>query len=127
MPPALMAKFQADGIVFFDEGIRGTVTYKNYRGPGRYSNWKRQWFSSTIVLTNKGLIAYRLRQRIIDVPLDDPKLKQMRFAVENGDKLLAAFDAELFQPGWSGTIEYRFSTPFAQAIYDRLMPHTLPS
>lgn len=43
LPAALISEFTNEGIIFSDEGIRGTVTYKNFRGSDRASNWKRQW------------------------------------------------------------------------------------
>lgn len=113
LPASLVAEFQAESLILMDEGIRGTVTYKNFRGGGRYSNWKRQWFSSCVILTEKRFVAYRLRERVIDVALDDPRLKQMEFAFEEPETFVAAFDAGLFQPDWKGRIEYRFRTPIS--------------
>jgi hypothetical protein len=122
LPADLVAEFQSEGIIFSDEGIRGTVTYKNFRGGGRYANWKRQWYSSSIVLTNKRLIAFRLRRRIIDISLDDPRLDQMEFSVEEPETFVAAFDAGLFQKDWSGRIEYRFRSPISKPLLERLRP-----
>lgn len=121
LPPELIAEFRSDGVLFTDEGIRATVTYKNFRGGGRISNWKRQWFGAAVVLTQKRLVAFRLRSRIIDVRLDDPRLKQMEFTVEEPETLSVCFDADLFQPDWKGRIEYRFRTPSANGIRDRLV------
>lgn len=116
LPANLVTEFQAEGLVLMDEGIRGNVTYINFRGGGRISNWKRQWFGGVIALTEKRLVAYRLRHPIIDVALDDPRLKQMEFSIEEAETFLAAFDANLFQPDWSGRIEYRFRTPIARQL-----------
>ncbi|MDI1240442.1 MAG: hypothetical protein PSX80_00810 [bacterium] len=120
LPAALIDEFTNEGSLFSDEGIRGTVTYKNFRGGGRVSNWKRQWFAGAIILTKKRLVAYRLRERIIDVTLDDPRLAQMEFTIEEPATLAVSFDANLFQPDWKGRIEYRFRTPTADAIRDHL-------
>ena len=76
--------------------------------------------SNSIVLTQKRLVAFRLRDRIIDVPLDDPRLKQMDFTFEEPETLAVCFDANLFQPDWKGRIEYRFHTPAANEVLDRL-------
>jgi len=120
LPASVLAPLEAEGIVLLDEGIRGTVTYLNFRSPGRYSNWKRQWFSSAVILTKKRLLALRLRSEIIDVPLTDERFRQMRFALEDEKTLLVHFDASLFQADSSGTIEYRFQTPHAPAFTDQL-------
>lgn len=120
LPAYLVAEFHAEGLVSLDEGIRGTVTYINFRGGGRISNWKRQWFGAAIVLTQKRLVAYRLRHPIIDIALDDLRLKQMEFSIEESGTFLAAFDASLFQPDWSGRIEYRFRTPIASQLLTQI-------
>ena len=114
----------SEGVVLLDEGIRATVTYRNFRGGGRYANWKRQWFSSSIALTNERLLALRLRHPVIDVPLNDERLKGMQFSKEGDDTLLCAFDASLFHADWSGNIEYRFRTPLAQEFLHHLEKHT---
>ena len=120
LPEQLIAEFRDEGVLFSDEGIRGTVTYKNFRGGGRISNWKRQWFGAAIVLTRKRLVAYRLRHPIIDVSLEDPLLKKMEFSVEEPETLAVFFDANLFQPDWKGRIEYRFSTPVSKPLLTEL-------
>ena len=116
LPEAVTNEFTNEGSLFSDEGIRGTVTYKNFRGGGRVSNWKRQWFAAAIILTKKRFVAYRLRERVIDVSLDDPRRAQMDFTVEEPATLAVCFDANLFQPDWIGRIEYRFRTPAATEI-----------
>lgn len=42
-----------EGLLLLDEGLTGSVTYKNFRSPGRMSTWKRRskklsvpWISS---------------------------------------------------------------------------------
>jgi len=120
LPTALVTEMASEGILFSDEGIRGTVTYNNFRGGGRISNWKRQWFAAAIVVTQERLVGYRLRERIIDVPLNDLRLARIDFTVEQGETLAVCFDANLFQTDWKGRIEYRFRTPLATEIADYL-------
>lgn len=120
LPEHLLTEFRAEGLSFSDEGIRGTVTYENFRGGGRYSNWKRQWFGAAIVLTKKRLVAYRLRHPIIDVALADPRLKQVELSFEEPETFAFCFDASLFQPDWKGRIEYRFRTPISKSLLAEL-------
>ncbi|MBC7901010.1 MAG: hypothetical protein H7070_13270 [Saprospiraceae bacterium] len=121
IPTNVRAEIEREGIVLFDESIRGTVTYLNFRAPGRYSNWKRQWFSSAIVLTKTRLLALRLRHPIIDVLLTDVRFRGLKFSVESENTLLACFDASLFNDDWTGTIEYRFRTPIASELCQKLI------
>jgi len=120
LPASVLAPLEKEGIVLYDEGIRATITYRNFRAPGRYSNWKRQWFSSAIILTKQRLHALRLRSVIIDVPLTDERLRQMQFSFEDKETLLVAYDASLLQADASGTIEYRFKTEQAQAFFNKI-------
>ena len=121
IPPPYRAALSAEGVILSDEGIKGTVTYRDFRAPGRYSNWKRQWYTASIVLTNQSLRAFRHSSPLIDVPLTDARFRQLDFSVEENSTLLVAFDAALFQSDWSGRIQYRFVTPFAEAFLEKLI------
>lgn len=120
----LASQLRLEGLVLMDEGVKGSVTYINFRSPGRVSNWKRQWYAAAIALTNTRLLGLRVGTTIIDVPLTDERLKQMRFTVESPGTLLVSFDAGLFHADWSGQIEYRFKTPLAQSFVDKLGTNT---
>jgi len=120
IPEQYRAALTGEGILLSDEGIKGSVTYRNFRAPGRYSNWKRQWYTASIILTKTRLLAFQYSNPIIDVPLTDERFRRLQFSLENETTLLIAFDASLFHNDWSGTIEYRFKTPHAQAFFDRL-------
>jgi hypothetical protein len=120
IPAQLSAQLKGEGILLLDEGIKGSVTYLDFRMPGSYSNWRRQWYTSSIALTNVRLVALRYSQMIVNVPLTDERIRSLQFSPEEGETLLVAFDASLFHNDWSGKIEYRFRTPQAQAFVDKL-------
>src|SRR4051812_11625650 len=120
-PPVQLADtLQSEGIVLIDEGIKGSVTYIDFRAPGKYSGWRRQWYKASLALTGTRLFALRSANTLIDVPLRDERIHRMRFSVEENGTLLVAFDASLFHADWSGTIEYRFKTGQAQLFLDKL-------
>ena len=110
MPQHWRAVINSEGVVLMDEGIGGSITYRDFSAPGRRSSWRKVAFSGSITLTKTRLLALQYANPAINVPLDDPRLKQMQFSVEGEDKLLVAFNANLFHSDWSGTIEYRFRT-----------------
>ncbi|MET0753213.1 MAG: hypothetical protein ABWZ66_07560, partial [Pyrinomonadaceae bacterium] len=118
IPAQYQAILAGEGVVLSDEGVKGSVTYRNFRSPTRYSNWKRQWYPASIALTNSRLLAFAYSNPIIDVPLNDARFGQLQFSLEAAGTLLVAFDASLFHIDWSGTIEYRFRTTQAQAFLD---------
>jgi hypothetical protein len=57
----------------------------------------------------------------INVPVDDERMRSMRFSVEEETTLVVAFDPALFHHDWSGTMEYRFRTSQAAAFLEKLM------
>ena len=111
---------KSEGILLIDEGIKSSITYIDFRAPGKYSGWRRQWYRASIALTETRLFALRSGNPLIDVPLRDERLHRMRFSIEENDTLLVAFDASLFHADWAGTIEYRFRTRQAQLFLDKL-------
>lgn len=120
IPAQYNAALKSEGILLSDEGIKGSVTYLNFRSPQRYANWKRQWYTASIALTKLRLLAFSYSNPIIDVPLTDERFRQIQFSLEDENTLLIAFDASLFQTDRSGKLEYRFQTPKTQAFLDKL-------
>jgi hypothetical protein len=114
------SQLQPEGIVLFEEDVSGSMTFRNFRRPGAYYSWRKVAITSLIVLTQKKILALKGSSPIIDVPFTDARLKQMRFSLEGEKTLLAAFAANLFQPDWSGEIEYRFHTPKAQEFLQKM-------
>lgn len=120
IPESMAAQLKEEGLLLLDEGIKGSVTYLNFRSPGRYTNWRRQWYTASIALTQTRLLGLRFSQTIINVPLADERIGKMNFSLETSGALLVAFDAGLFHQDWSGKIEYRFRTMYGQAFLDKL-------
>jgi len=120
IPEQFMATLKSEGILALDEGIKGSITYRDFRAPGKYSAWRRQWFTGSIILTQVRLVSLLSLSTAIDVPLTDERIRRMQFSVEKNDTLLVAFDPSLFHPGWSGTMEYRFRTTEAEAFVAKL-------
>jgi hypothetical protein len=115
-PWKLASMLKLEGILLMDEGIPGSVTYLNFHSPGRYSSWRRQWYTTAIAFTEIRLVALRVSKPIINVPLTDERIRKLEVSVEKEDTLCIAFDPSLFHDDWSGRIEYRFRTPQAQAF-----------
>ena len=78
VPGAHLQTYQLEGIELMDEGISGSVTYKNFRAPFRRSNWKRSWFLGSVILTRARVVGIPVRPTVVNVPLDDPRLQQLR-------------------------------------------------
>jgi hypothetical protein len=116
----LMSQLNAEGIILFDEGVKGSITYRNFRAPGKAFSWKRQGFAGSIVLTKTRIVGLAYSKFLINAPLSDERLRKMNFSVKSNGALCVAFDAALFHADWSGTIEYRFKTEEAQRLVELL-------
>jgi uncharacterized SAM-binding protein YcdF (DUF218 family) len=118
------SQLQPEGIVLFEEDVKGSMTFRNFRSPGIYYSWRKVLITSLIALTKTRLLALKGSSPIINVPFTDERLRQMKFSLEGEKTLLVAFDANLFQPDWSGEIEYRFHTTQAQEFLQTLTEMT---
>jgi hypothetical protein len=121
---AYKSQLQPEGIVLFEEDVKGSMTFRNFRSPGTYYSWRKVLITSLIALTKTRLLALKGSGPIIDVPFTDERLRRMKFSLEGEKTLLVAFDANLFQPEWSGEIEYRFKTPQAREFLRELSEAT---
>ena len=107
---SLRAELTAEGLDQEEEGIRGTVTYRDYRAPHRRSKWRRQWIRAALAITDRRLLVAIRGRPFVDVPWDDPGLERMEVSVGDDDRLLMAFDPALFDERSSGRIELRLRT-----------------
>ncbi len=120
IPAPLMSELTAEGVVLCDEGVKGSITYKHFRAPGKAFSWRRQGFAGSIVLTKTRIVGLAYSKFLINAPLSDERLSKMKFSVESNGALCVAFDAALFHDDWSGEIEYRFKTPEAKRLMELL-------
>jgi hypothetical protein len=112
----LLRDLKSEGLIASDEGVRSTITYKNFRAPGRYSNWKRRWLTGALAVTDKRLVLQQYSTPAINIYYTDERFKQISVTAETDDCLLFAFDPALFLENSSGAIEYRFRTGQARAF-----------
>lgn len=125
VPEKYAPTLREEGIILIDEGIGGSVTYRRFKAPGRrYSLWKKSWFTGCLVLTRQTFAAFAMMRPLIFVPLEDKRLSELRCSVQEGDTLLVAYDASLFNAKWSGIVECRFRTAKAQWFLEQLASHT---
>lgn len=120
IPEQLKEQLKSETIQLQDEGVRGSITYRNFKAPWKYFGWKRQWYTASIILTTTRLICLRGSKTIINVPLTDQRINRIFFSLEANDVLVISFDAGLFNPDWSGSLEYRFTTNRAKEFYNKL-------
>jgi hypothetical protein len=112
-PDGLRAELAAEGIVLLEEGLRGSITLRHYRAPGKRSSWQRSGLYGAIAVTGKRVVVWGNRAKRADAPRDQPG---MRASAEAPDRFLLTFDASQLGPDRSGTVEIRLRTPDAQRV-----------
>lgn len=115
-----LSELQNECLLAMDEGIKSTITYKNFRALGRYSNWKRRWMTGAIALTKKRLVLQQYSQPVINLKLTDERFQQIKTSLETEDTLLFEFEPHLFLENSTGQIEWRCRTRHAKIIVDCL-------
>jgi hypothetical protein len=120
VPKRYAATLRKQGIVLIDEGIGGSVTYKQFKAPGRRHSWKKSWFTGSLVLTKQTFAAFAMLRPLIYLPIEDGRLSALRCSVEEDVTLLVTYDASLINDKWSGTVECRFRTAKAQLFLEHL-------
>jgi hypothetical protein len=115
IPKLVGDRLRIEGVVVADEGIPGSVTYRDFRAPGRYSSYRKQAFVGSVVVTNIRLVALMSSRFAVDVPFNDERIRGLQITRDR-DRLVIAFDASLFHDDWSGTIEYRYQTSKAAEV-----------
>ena len=118
VPKQAADRIAQEGLVFQQEGIAGSITFRNFRAPGKYFSWRRKWFLGSVVLTREGFRVFWFSNRIISVPWDSDRLSELRCRREGEDTVIVGFDASTCNQDWSGEIEVRLSTSSAVELLE---------
>jgi hypothetical protein len=100
-----VSDLEAEGLLHC-EIVPGSVTYRHYRAPGRYSSWKKEPARWTVAVTRRRLVVRRDSGPMVNVPWADARIRTLRIAVDGPDLLVGA-DASAFRADSSGTVETR--------------------
>ena len=63
-------------------------------------------------------------RRIIDIPLDDPRLARLDCSIDEKNRLVISFDAADFHDDRSGRVECRYAPEHPRRYLDRLRRRT---
>jgi hypothetical protein len=119
-PEGLRAELQAEHAEVLEEGLRGSITYRGYRAPGRRYSFRKVAVSGAIALTQRRLVVRVGRGQEVDLALDDARLSALRATLDEPDRLCLAFDAGAFRDDRSGTVELRLTTARAGRVVELL-------
>ena len=120
IPKAMAPILEQEGIVLLDEGIGGSIIFRNFRAPGKRYSYRSNWFTGSLVLTGLRFAGFQYSTPIINVPLEEKWLNELDCSVRGEKKLSVSFDSSAFHEDWSGMIECRFSTAYARLFLERL-------
>lgn len=112
------ALLATEGVVLLDEGLSGSITYRDYRAPGTYSSFRTVAVSGAIVVTGERLVVWAAKSKAIDVPLRDP-LRASIAVIPSGDppdEITFRYNAAAFSPDRSGSVEIHFRTAATAAV-----------
>ena len=131
LPPEADLLIPPDSRKISCEHLSCSITFRNFRAPGRACKWKRQWFAGSIAVSDDHIIAFRWHTRLINTVFDDSRFAGLSFNAEDR-MLIISHDASLYRNDWSGSLEYRFRTLQANRIVEAVrnanpQPVTVPS
>jgi hypothetical protein len=117
IPPKTLAALRTEGLALWDEGLPGRAYMRVLRAPGKRFKHRLVWFSGSLALTQKRLMAHAFNKRVIHIPLDDARLLGVDLRLVDERRMEFAFDPGLFHPDWSGDLTLRFTTPKAREFH----------
>ena len=121
IPKRIRTALEREGICAAEEGVSGWVQYTNFRGPGRYSGWRRKGIFAWYVLTEKRLRVYGAMGTVdLDLPFDHPSFDQIQFMKNSDTHFRFEFDATSLMPFCSGLITVQIRTNQAARIRETL-------
>jgi hypothetical protein len=111
LPDELRGEVMAEGVLLLEEGLRGSVTYRHYRAPGRRANWSKSGLYTALAVTSARVVVASERGKTVDCPRDQDG---MEVSTDGPDRLLLVFDAAKLSHQRSGRVEVRLRLPDAQ-------------
>lgn len=120
VPKEARTQVAQEGLLLQEEGVCGSLTFRNFRAPGRVHALKVQRFAGSIVLTRQHLLAFAWSMPVIGLPWKDARIRALNVSVEAGKALCLAYDAALFNKDWSGDIEIRYRTSMAKTLLENI-------
>jgi hypothetical protein len=107
LPDELRSALTAEDTLVLEEGLTGSVTYRNFRAPGQYAKWRKEAVSGAIAVTPGRLVVWAGRFKHIDVPHDHPLRDGIKVIAESAERICFAYDAGAGNPSRSGQVEVR--------------------
>jgi hypothetical protein len=116
LPEPLRSQLLADDLLLFEEGLAGSVTYRNYRAPGRRTSLGIQAVTGAVAVTANRVVVWAGRMKHIDVPRDHPLWRAIEVEAETPGRVRFTYDAGATNTAVSGQVSVRLRTEQAATI-----------
>lgn len=116
LPEQLRVQLLADDVLVLEQGLFGSVTYRNYRAPGQRTTFSKQAVSGAIAMTADRLVVWAGGMKHIDIPRGHPLWTATEVQAETPDRIRLAYDAGATNTAMSGRVEVRLRTEQAARI-----------
>jgi hypothetical protein len=107
LPKMVRDQIQGEDLLLLEEGLGGSITYRHYKAPGKRARLKKVGISGAICITDRRLLVWGARGKLVDVPFDDERFAAIEVEAEEPDRALFAWEAGLFHDNRSGRVEVR--------------------
>jgi hypothetical protein len=107
--------------ILCEEGIKTSVTYTDFKAPGKHFRKKKEWCITSMILTGKRFVSQRGHKNfLINIPLDDKRLKEIELTIDKIKNLIVSFEANLFHDNWEGKIKFIFNVENATIFLNEI-------
>ena len=124
LPSRARKLVENEGLLFLAEGVRITVHYKVFKAPGKYFRNKRETSWGSLAVSEKRIVGYALKRRVIHLPLDREEFKSAKFSLVDGRVFVIEMDPSISDPRRSGSIQIRYHMQRAPEAYRLIMDLT---
>lgn len=118
LPKMVRAQVEGEDVLLLAEGLTGTITFRKYKAPGKRSNLRKVGVAGAVCVTDRRLLVWGARGKLIDVPFEDERFGEIEIAAEEPEKAMFAWEAGLFQEKRSGRVEVRLHPVAAERIVE---------
>jgi hypothetical protein len=119
-PDELRTSLHAEGVEVLEEGLSGSVTFRNYRARTRHYSLRKEAVNGAIALTTRRIVVWCRRHKEVDIPVDHALLGALSATLDKPERIRLSYSAQAFHGDRSGTVELRFTTSRAAWLVERL-------
>jgi hypothetical protein len=116
LPRMVRDQVAGEDLLALEEGLGGSITYRHYKAPGKRARLKKVGISGAVCVTDKRLLVWGARGKLVDVPREDKRFAAIEVEAEAPDRILFAWEAGLFHDNRSGRVEVRLHPVQADQI-----------